>query len=84
VAGELPGVEIKPVVRHFDLIPIDNLLLENTISVPQAITPGRVVEGGQAVQEASSQSTKTAVSEGSIVLLTNDVLNTESEFSKAS
>ena len=44
VPGELPGIKVKPVVRHLNLIPIDNFLLENTISISKTITPGGVVE----------------------------------------
>lgn len=46
VSGELPRVEVEPVVGYFHLISIDDLLLENTISVSQAVAPGRVVERG--------------------------------------
>lgn len=33
VSWELPGVEVKPVVGNLDLVAIDNLLLENTITI---------------------------------------------------
>jgi hypothetical protein len=57
VSGELPGIEVKPVVRNLNLISIHNFLLENTISVSEAIAPSRVVERRERVQEASSKST---------------------------
>lgn len=40
---ELPGVEVKPIVGDFDLIPIDNLLLEDSIPVTESITPRRII-----------------------------------------
>ena len=30
---KLPGVEIKPIIRHLDLVSIMELLLEDTISI---------------------------------------------------
>jgi len=84
VPGELPGVKVKPVVRHLNLIPIDNFLLENTISISKTITPGGVVERGQTVKETRSQSAKTTVTQRSIVLLSDDILNSESKLSKTS
>ena len=84
MSRELPGIKVKPVVRHLDLIPIDNFLLENTISVSKTITPGGVVKRGQTVKETSSQSAKATVAQRSIVLLSNDILNSESELGKTS
>lgn len=34
VPWELPRIEVKPVIRHLDLVSIDQLLLEDTISIP--------------------------------------------------
>lgn len=77
VARELPGVEVEPVVWHLDLVAVDDLLLEDTVAVPEAVTPGRVVEGSQTVEEAGSETTETTVSESSIVLLLDDILDSE-------
>src|SRR5947207_8835027 len=44
VARKLPRVEIQPVIGNLDLIPIDNLLLEDAIPVPQSVSPRRVVQ----------------------------------------
>ena len=55
VSLELPRVEVKPVVRDFNLISIDNLLLKDTVSVAQTIAPGGIVEGGERVEEAGSE-----------------------------
>ncbi|GJC79271.1 hypothetical protein ColLi_02109 [Colletotrichum liriopes] len=84
VARELPGVEVKPVVGNLDLVAVDDLLLEDTVPVSQSVAPGGEVEGSQTVKETSSQPAKTTVSECSIVLLLNNVLNAETEFVEAS
>jgi hypothetical protein len=31
VAGKLPGIKVQPVVGNLDLVPVDDLLLEDTI-----------------------------------------------------
>jgi hypothetical protein len=84
VSRELPGVKVKPVIRHLDLVSVYNFLLEDSISISKTVTPGRVVEGGQTVKETSSKSAKTTVAQCSIVLLSNDILNSEAELSKTS
>lgn len=52
VSRELPGIEVEPVIGNLNLVSVDNLLLEDTISVSQTIAPGRVVERGETVQKA--------------------------------
>ena len=84
VAGKLPGVEVEPVVWHLDLVAVDDLLLEDTVAVPEAVTPGRVVEGSQTVEEAGSETAETTVSESSIVLLLDDILDSEAEVGETS
>lgn len=84
LARELPGVKVKPVVGHLDLVAVDNLLLEDTVPVPQAVAPGGKVEGSKTVEEAGGQSTEATVSEGSVVLLLNDILDAEAEVVKTS
>ena len=83
MSRELPRVEIKPVVRDLDLIAIDDLLLEDTVAVPQAVAPGGVVQRGQGVQETRSQTTKAAVTQRGVVLLLDDILDPETEFREA-
>lgn len=83
MSGELPWVEIEPVIWNLDLVSIHNFLLENTISVSQTVTPRGVVEGGHGVQKAGRQSTETSVSESSIVFLTDDILDAETEIVEA-
>lgn len=84
VTSELPGVEVEPVVGHLDLVSIDNLLLEDTISVTQTVAPGGVVERRQTVEEASSKTSQATVAEGSIVLLLDNILNAETKVGKTS
>lgn len=79
MTGKLPRVGVEPVVWDLDLVPIDDLLLEDAVPVPQPIAPGWIVEGGEAVEEASGESPQAAVAKGSIVFLPNDVLNAETE-----
>lgn len=82
VAWELPGVEIEPVVWNLDLVPVDDLLLEDAVAVAQAVAPGRVIERGQAVEEAGSQTTEASIAQGSVVLLFDDVLDAEPEIAQ--
>ena len=82
VSRELPGIKVKPVIRDFDLVTIDNLLLEDTISVSKTITPCRVVERGKTIEEAGGQPSKATIAKSGIMLLGDDILDPESEFGK--
>ena len=77
--SKFPRIEVKPVIWHFDLIPINDFLFEDAISISQPIAPGGVVEGGEAVEEAGGKTTKTSISESSIVFLADNVFHTETE-----
>jgi hypothetical protein len=33
MTGKLPGVKVQPVIGHLDLVPINNLLLEDAIAI---------------------------------------------------
>lgn len=79
VTGELPGVKVQPVVRHFDLVTVNDFLFEDSVSVTKTVTPGGVVETSQAVEEASSKSTQAAIAQTCIVLLGDDVLDSETK-----
>jgi hypothetical protein len=83
MSGELPRVEVQPVVRHLDLVAVDYLLLEDAVSVPQTIAPGGEVQRGHGVQEAGGQAAEATVSKSSVVLLFDDILDAETEFLKA-
>jgi hypothetical protein len=79
VAGELPGVKVKPVVWDLDLVAVDNLLLEDSVAVAQTVAPGRVVERSKTVKEAGSETAETTVSEGGVVLLLDEILDAETK-----
>jgi len=83
MSWEFPRIEVEPVIRNLNLISIYNLLLEDSISVSQSVSPGRVVQRGKRVQETSSKTTETPVSKCSIVFLFNDVLNAETKVIEA-
>ncbi len=83
VSREFPGVEVQPVVRNLDLVTIHNLLLEYTILVTKCVSPGWIVHRGHAIEEAGCQTPKTAVTQGSIVFLRYDVLNSEAQLRQA-
>jgi hypothetical protein len=78
MSGEFPGIEVKPIIGDLDLVAVNDLLFEDTVSVSKTVAPGGVVEGGKTVKEAGSQAAKATVTKSSIMLLPDDVLNTES------
>lgn len=82
VPAKLPRVEVEPVVGNLDLVAVDDLLLEDTVSVTQAVTPRGIVQGGHAVKEAGGKATKAAVAKGSIVFLADDILDAETKLVK--
>jgi trehalose-6-phosphatase len=82
VSGELPRVKVEPVIWDFDLITIDNFLLEDTVSVTKTITPCRVVERGKTVEEAGGQSPKATIPKRCIMFLGDDILDPETEIGK--
>lgn len=83
VSWKLPGIKVEPVVWNLHLIAIYDLLLEDAISISEPVTPGRVVEGSETVEEARCETAETAVTESSIVLLRNDILHAEAEIGEA-
>lgn len=84
MAGELPGVKVKPIIGNLDLVAVDNLLLEDSVSVPQTVAPSGEIKRGKAVEEASGKPTKATIAQSSIVLLADNVLNAEAQISKPS
>ncbi len=54
VPGKFPRVKVQPIIWYLYLVSIDDLLLEDAISVTQAISPGRVVHCGHTVKETRS------------------------------
>jgi hypothetical protein len=79
MSWKFPRIEVEPIIRNLDLISIHNLLLEDSISVSQSVSPSRVVQRGKRVQETSSKTTETTISKCSVVFLLNDVLNAETK-----
>ena len=55
VSREFPRVEVEPVVWDLHLVAVDYLLFEDAITIPQAVAPGRVVQGCKAVEEARGE-----------------------------
>lgn len=70
LALDFPGVAmVQPEVGDLNLVAILNNLLEDAIVVPDSVAPGRDLEGGKRVKEASCESTEASVSKGSVSLL---------------
>lgn len=84
VSGKFPRVEVQPIVWYLHLVSVDNLLLEDTISVTQPISPGRVIQRGHAVKETGSQAAEAAVAEGSVMLLRYNILDSEAKILETS
>lgn len=83
VSWEFPGVKVEPVIGNLNLVTVDDFLLEDAISVPQAVAPGGVAQGSQAVEEARREPAEAAVSEACIMLLLNDVFDPEAKVGEA-
>ena len=79
VSWELPRVEVQPIIGYFNLIAVDDFLLKDTISITQAISPSRVVQGSHAIKETSSQAAETAITESRVVFLGYDILDSETQ-----
>jgi len=84
MSRELPWVKVQPVIRYLNLIPVNDLLLEDTITVAQTVAPSRVVQACEAVEKAGGEAAQAAISQSGVVLLFNDVLDPETKFGKAS
>ena len=74
---KFPRIEVQPIIWYLYLVAVDNFLLENTISISQAISPGRVIQCSHAVEETCSQPAETTIAEGCVMLLGYDILNSE-------
>jgi hypothetical protein len=61
MTGELPGVKIQPIVGYFDLVAVNDFLLEDSVSITKTIAPGGVVKRSQTVKETSSKSTQATI-----------------------
>ena len=78
----LPWVEVEPVVRNLHLVSVDDLLTEDTVAVAESVSPCWVVERGERIEEASSETAETSVSESSVAFLFDDVFHVEAELGK--
>ena len=69
MSRKFPRVEVQPIVWNLYLKTVDYFLLKDTISVTQAISPGRIIQRSHAVEKTRSQPAETAVAESSVMLL---------------
>lgn len=74
---KLPWIEIEPVIGDLNLIAIDNLLLKNTIPVPESIAPSWQVHRRHTIKEARGKSSETTITKCCIMFLGNDVFNSK-------
>jgi len=73
--ADLPRVAtLKPVVRNFSLLAVDNVLLEHSKLIADTIAPGRIVQSGKRVEETGSKTTKTTRTKSCISLFVIEVL----------
>ena len=83
VSLKFPWVEVEPVIWDFNLVSVNDLLLEDTVSVSQTVAPSWVVQGGHRIEEASGETSKTTITKSSVVLLRDYIFHAESEIGKA-
>lgn len=82
-AADLPGVAIfAPGVRTLDLTAILNFLTEQAVLVVDAIAHRRVVQSGQGIDEAGSQTTQAAVAKGHVRLLFTQIGQFQTKFTQ--
>lgn len=84
VPGEFPRVEVQPIVWYLYLISVDDLLLEDTISITQTIPPGGIIQRSHTVKKTRSQPAEPTVAESSVMFLGYDILDSEAEVFKPS
>ena len=82
VAWDLEWVEMfQPGIGSLELTTVGgNQLLEDTVLVPEGVSPDRQLLRGRRIQVTRSQTTETTVSESSVTLLIDEVLEVETEF----
>ena len=84
VSWKLPRIEIKPVVRNFDLVSIDYLLLEDAVPVPKTVAPSWEVHSSHAIQETGGEASQTTIPQCRIVFLGYDIFNAETKLTQTS
>ncbi len=70
---------LKPVVRHFLLVAVLDLLLEHAVVITDAAAVSRIIEGGQGIKEACCETAQTAVAQSRIGLLVLDGVQAKAE-----
>ena len=79
-AAQLKRVAVrKPVVRHFHLISVTDLLLEHTVAVADAASVCRISECGKGIQEAGCQSAQSTIAQCRIRLLILDHIQIDTQ-----
>ena len=80
-AAQLKGISVlKPVVRHFLLESVHDLLLEHAVVVADSAAVGSIVQSREGIQEAGCETSETAVSEGCVRFLILDGVHLETKF----
>ena len=69
----------QPVIRHFDLKAVLNLLLEHTVAITDPAAVSCVSECGEGIHKAGSQSSQTTVAECRIRLLIFDHIEIQAD-----
>lgn len=83
VSWKLPRIEVQPIVRNLNLVTIDDLLLEDPISISQPVAPSGVIQRCQRVEETRREPSQTTISKRSVMLLLDNILNPEPELRQA-
>lgn len=82
IKGLLQRMNLEPLLALLFLTILGDRLLEEPILVAQSIAPRRVVQSGQGVQKARSQSAQPSITKGSVWLLLGDSFEVIAEFVK--
>lgn len=69
----------EPVVWNLNLESVNNVLFEDTVIVPESVTPSWEVKSGHGVQEASGESSQTTISKTGVFLIIDHLVKTETE-----
>ncbi len=82
MTGKFPRIKVEPVIWNLHLVSIDDLLLEDAVSVSKSVSPGWVIQSCETIKEACSKPSKTAIAKSSIMFLRNDILDPETKLGK--
>ena len=78
--SQLEGITVfEPVVRHFLLVAVHDLLLEHAVVVADAAAVGGIVQGGEGIQETGCKTAQTAVTQRGVRLLILNGIHLEAE-----